>query len=172
MLHGKKGFERIVWAAKNVLNRSLTWLFCDLQMAEGSSLGMSHQSSKMSNAYASEADTVSPLSKHHPSIFDFNPAERQQPHVRVPPLKPNDAADNYSTADVEEWSYDIIEWLGLVGLSSTRVQSNDNVDPLLCRWAFPEGTSENTTTIRVLRWQGMVDSGWITQLLFSCMYVS
>lgn len=30
MLHGKKGFERIVWAFKNVLNKSLAWLFYDL----------------------------------------------------------------------------------------------------------------------------------------------
>lgn len=30
MLHGKKGFERLVWAAKNVLNQSLVWLFLDL----------------------------------------------------------------------------------------------------------------------------------------------
>lgn len=30
MLHGKKGFERIVWAFKNVLVNSVTWLFCDL----------------------------------------------------------------------------------------------------------------------------------------------
>lgn len=30
MLHGKKGFERIVWACRNVLNSSLTWLLaCD-----------------------------------------------------------------------------------------------------------------------------------------------
>ena len=29
MLHGKKGFERIVWAFKNVLNHSVTWLFYD-----------------------------------------------------------------------------------------------------------------------------------------------
>lgn len=29
MLHGKKGFERIVWAFKNVLNNSVTWLFYD-----------------------------------------------------------------------------------------------------------------------------------------------
>ena len=27
MVHGKKGFERIVWAFKNVLNASVTWLF-------------------------------------------------------------------------------------------------------------------------------------------------
>ena len=29
MLHGKKGFERIVWAFKNVLTQSVTWLFHD-----------------------------------------------------------------------------------------------------------------------------------------------
>lgn len=33
MLHGKKGFERIVWAFKNVLNASRTWLFHDLEAA-------------------------------------------------------------------------------------------------------------------------------------------
>ena len=31
MLHGKKGFERIVWAFKNVLNNSVTWLFYDFE---------------------------------------------------------------------------------------------------------------------------------------------
>lgn len=31
MLHGKKGFERIVWAFKNVLNHSVTWLFHDFE---------------------------------------------------------------------------------------------------------------------------------------------
>lgn len=35
MLHGKKGFERIVWACTNVLNHSVDWLFCDLQPATG-----------------------------------------------------------------------------------------------------------------------------------------
>lgn len=30
MLHGKKGFDRIVWSFKNVLNQSMSWLFYDL----------------------------------------------------------------------------------------------------------------------------------------------
>ena len=30
MIHGKKGFDRIVYAAKNALNQQLTWLFCNL----------------------------------------------------------------------------------------------------------------------------------------------
>lgn len=35
MLHGKKGFDRIEWAFKNVLNQSLAWLFCDLEVTTG-----------------------------------------------------------------------------------------------------------------------------------------
>lgn len=31
MQHGKKGFERVKWAAKNVLTDSLAWLFVDLE---------------------------------------------------------------------------------------------------------------------------------------------
>jgi hypothetical protein len=31
MLHGKKGFERIVWAFANVLTQSMAWLFYDLE---------------------------------------------------------------------------------------------------------------------------------------------
>jgi ribonuclease P/MRP protein subunit RPP40 len=30
MLKGKKGFDRIVYAFKNVLTTPVTWLFCDL----------------------------------------------------------------------------------------------------------------------------------------------
>jgi len=35
MLHGKKGFDRLVWACKNVLNHSVTWLFYDCRAADG-----------------------------------------------------------------------------------------------------------------------------------------
>jgi ribonuclease P/MRP protein subunit RPP40 len=31
MQHGKKGFERVKWAFKNLLNESLAWLFVDLE---------------------------------------------------------------------------------------------------------------------------------------------
>lgn len=34
MRHGKKGFERLVWAAKKVLNRSLTWMFYDMSQSK------------------------------------------------------------------------------------------------------------------------------------------
>lgn len=31
MIHGKKGFERIVWAFNNVLNDPVTWIFHNFQ---------------------------------------------------------------------------------------------------------------------------------------------
>jgi ribonuclease P/MRP protein subunit RPP40 len=30
MFPGKKGFDRLIYACKNVLNQRLTWLFCNL----------------------------------------------------------------------------------------------------------------------------------------------
>jgi ribonuclease P/MRP protein subunit RPP40 len=37
MLHGKKGFERVAWAFRNVLNASLTWLLLvDSSVSAGS----------------------------------------------------------------------------------------------------------------------------------------
>lgn len=114
--------------------------------------------------------TVSPLSKHHPTIVDFSPIGRNHQIVRVPPLQPQVIADEHSASDIEEWSQDIIEWLALVALESDRVRGDNNgVDPYLCRWAFPEGTTEQSTSVRVLRWKGMVDPSWVTQLLITCM---
>jgi ribonuclease P/MRP protein subunit RPP40 len=40
MLHGKKGFERIVWAFANVLTQSMAWLFYDLHDSLGTDEGI------------------------------------------------------------------------------------------------------------------------------------
>jgi hypothetical protein len=40
MLHGKKGFERIVWAFANVLTQSMAWLFYDLEDTPGTDKGI------------------------------------------------------------------------------------------------------------------------------------
>jgi ribonuclease P/MRP protein subunit RPP40 len=34
MLHGKKGFDRIVYAFKNILTTPVTWLFHDLRASK------------------------------------------------------------------------------------------------------------------------------------------
>ena len=42
MVHGKKGFERIVWAFKKVLDNSVTWLFHDLNTKLDSTVPRKH----------------------------------------------------------------------------------------------------------------------------------
>ncbi|KAL8800046.1 MAG: hypothetical protein Q9182_005446 [Xanthomendoza sp. 2 TL-2023] len=44
MLHGKKGFERIVWAFKNVLDSAVTWVFhnCEARQ-DGSSTNLGEE---------------------------------------------------------------------------------------------------------------------------------
>lgn len=115
------------------------------------------------------AGTVSPLSRHHPTMFEFNSRERPKALVRVPPLRPHETGDAFNNSEIGEWSNNFVEWLGLVALESPRLQAKDAVDPYLSRWNFPEGTTEHPTPIRALRWEGMVDSGWVTQLLITCM---
>jgi ribonucleases P/MRP protein subunit RPP40 len=102
-------------------------------------------------------------------MVNFNPVERQIPNVRVPPLQLRNMADDFSIPDIGEWSHDVLEWLGLLGLESGRVQADGGVDPHLSRWNFPAGTTDHSTPIRVLRWEGMVDSRWVTQLLITFM---
>jgi ribonucleases P/MRP protein subunit RPP40 len=112
---------------------------------------------------------VSPLSIHHPTIVDLEPTGRHNPAVRVPPLRPHDMGPDPSIDEVGEWSHGVVEWLGLVSLESARIQKNDDIDPHLCRWTFPAGTTEDASPIRVLRWKGMMHPDWVTQLLLACM---
>jgi ribonucleases P/MRP protein subunit RPP40 len=112
---------------------------------------------------------ASPLSIHHPTMVDLEPTGRHNPAVRVPPLQPHDIGVDHSIADIGEWSHGVVEWFGLVSLESDRIQKNDEIDPHLCRWTFPAGTTENASPIRVLQWKGMMHPDWVTQLLLTCM---
>jgi ribonuclease P/MRP protein subunit RPP40 len=155
MLHGKKGFERLVYAAKNVLNHSLTWLFCDLNPEKGRSAS-------------------SPLNQHHPTIVEGDPLYSVLEHVLSPPFSQvfsNFTDPTVSNAVNAEATYEIIEWLGLVVLQSPRVLHGDNIDPYLSRYAPPEGCTE-TPSLRIIHWQGLIGARWLTGMLNTCMLVS
>lgn len=70
MLHGKKGFERIVWAFKNVLNQSVAWLFYDLESDStqdgGSTIRQTATGIMLMDAWAREQadqETTSPVDR-------------------------------------------------------------------------------------------------------------
>ena len=149
MVHGKKGFGRIVWAAKNVLDRSLVWLYVDLE------------------ARSSTDDVMVeglPIARHHPTWVNVEHEIVTHAGVSVP-----DAILNAELPTIEEEDlYDTIEWLDLLALSSPCVlaDSNAKLDPYLCRYTPPDCTA-SPVDLHVIRWEGMLSSKWARELLMS-----
>ncbi|PYH99124.1 hypothetical protein BO71DRAFT_314918 [Aspergillus ellipticus CBS 707.79] len=149
MVHGKKGFERIVWAFKNVLTESVAWLFFDLD--------------SKSNGIA-EADDLS-LKGSQPQILDceFIPTERF--NTIVPPLhRINITEEEPREDELEEQCNELSEWLAMVSLGSPRVAPNDEVDPYLCRYSVPDADDAKATDLISLKWRGLIPPRWILQL--------
>ena len=60
MMHGKKGFERVVWASKNILTRSVTWLCYDPRLLqEGASVSSENPLSALYHTIAGASWTGS-----------------------------------------------------------------------------------------------------------------
>ncbi|KAJ9272106.1 hypothetical protein DTO212C5_1869 [Paecilomyces variotii] len=145
MLHGKKGFERIVWAFKNALTTSVTWLFCDLSSEPN---------------YTGQG---SPLEKHHPTIVSCSPLRKDYHDVLVPPIDMGGLVDA-SQDDVQDLCQEFSEWIALVSLGSPRVVAGDSVDPYLSRYSVPQVEISKPSDLVSLKWRGLIPSHWISQL--------
>ena len=142
MLHGKKGFERIVWAFKNVLNASLTWLFHDFQNSDFSS------------------ENPDPLAKHHPFRETPAPLIKYINDAKVPPS----FVTSQATPEDEDWAVEIHEWLSLVVLQSPGVEDGDDIDPYLCRYQVPGGEAAEVYDLVSVTWTGFLPGSWIRRL--------
>ncbi|TKA76893.1 hypothetical protein B0A49_01298 [Cryomyces minteri] len=162
MVHGKKGFERLVWACKNVLNHSLTWLFYDLRAADGS---VGPYLSQPSSSERAQCSASGPISKHHPLQRAVRPECLRMSRVAVPQFPTTLKVDDVLEAT------ELLEWLGLVMIDSPRVRIDDNIDPYLSRYALPgfdsPGEEDSTTVAKELvrlRWHGFIPPKFITRL--------
>ncbi|CZT41850.1 uncharacterized protein RSE6_01649 [Rhynchosporium secalis] len=115
MLHGKKGFDRIVYTFKNVLNIPVTWLFVDL---------------------GKDTPTPSPMEAHFPITKTVTP-EVQEMQVNAPSLQPPTDIDSSYGGDFEDYAAETHEWLSLILLDSPRIHPEDKIDPYLSRYAPP-----------------------------------
>ncbi|GJP94974.1 hypothetical protein CBS63078_3025 [Aspergillus niger] len=153
MLHGKKGFERIVWAFKNVLNQSVAWLFFDLTTSSGG---------------VSEDDPS--LKGNQPQIINCQPIFTEHSNILVPPLPGAEITDeSRGAAELEDHCNELSEWLAMVSLESPRVSAHDDVDPYLCRYSVPDLDNAKSTSLVSLKWQGLVPSRWIIELLVALL---
>jgi len=144
MLHGKKGFERLVWAAKNVLNERVSWLFFDFQASKG----------------------VSPLAEHHPIHRAAKPDVQKLKAVKIPPmtLPTSDDSDVF-----QEDCMDILEWFDLGGLGSPRIDVTDSLDPYLSSYTIPSADMATEGNLVCITWHGFIPGIWVRNLFMLCL---
>ncbi|KAI2609337.1 ribonuclease P 40kDa subunit [Hypoxylon fragiforme] len=145
MLHGKKGFDRLAYACKNVFNTPVTWLF--------------HRLTK--------TPTPDPLLRHYPTKYTSRPEISEDLFMNIPLLKPSPAIlEPQNRLDLDDFALDIYEWLSLVRLNSPRLRVGDKIDPYLSDYSVP-GQAEEIQEGKLCRisWQGFISPKWTQKLL-------
>jgi ribonuclease P/MRP protein subunit RPP40 len=147
MRKGKKGFERVVWAAKNVLRGSEECLFCSANPQFAGSLN--------------EGTEV--LTRHAPKMCMLEPKVEVVSGVVVPNL---DVGSNGLSALYEqEDALALLEWLDLVNLGSERVREGDALDSLLSRYEVPAfGHGVETRSLVKVKYSGFITPEFVRDL--------
>ncbi|ROW07030.1 hypothetical protein VPNG_06620 [Cytospora leucostoma] len=146
MFRGKKGFDRLVYACKNVLTEPLTWLF-------------SNVSGKTPNP--------DPLEAFQPAKCASSPRTTEAVDAVVPPLKVDSGlVSGKEVQDLPDFAGEIYEWLSLVRLQSLRVSPKDDIDPYLSRYQVPGDSDQNTRLkLCTITWEGFLSPNFGRQLL-------
>ncbi|KAJ6089727.1 hypothetical protein N7467_004943 [Penicillium canescens] len=148
MLHGKKGFERIVWAFANVLTQSMAWLFYDLEDTPDTDKG------------------TRPIHQLQPQLMTCEPSETEHRQILTPAFSATaQDLDNMPEGELQEHLGSLLEWIALVQIKSPRVSGEDDVDPFLSRYSVPENC-EPSDLISV-KWHGYISSRWVMELFLA-----
>ncbi|KAK5797765.1 hypothetical protein VI817_004056 [Penicillium citrinum] len=153
MLHGKKGFERIVWAFGNVLGHSLAWLFCDLEPA------------------SQGGGTPKPIEKLHPQLLESSQRRTKLENILTPSLQ-EVVSNDMSHVDMQDRCGALCEWISMAQLRSSRVSAEDTVDPYLSRYSVPDYNGTNAVNLISLKWHGLISSTWTMQLFLNLLLVN
>lgn len=129
MLHGKKGFNRIIYAFEKVLVHPVTWLLCNLNLT---------------------TPTPDPLDKHFPVKKTATPIITRNKIVNKPSLQPPPETN----LEFDYFAMETHEWLSLIMLDSPRVCTNDVIDPVLSRYCPPGETTESK--LAKIVWRGFI----------------
>jgi ribonuclease P/MRP protein subunit RPP40 len=148
MLHGKKGFERIVWSFKNVLKDPLTWLFCDLSSGDDG-----------------------PVKKHHPITRACGAQVYRLNNLKVPVLNPPEKTLASFLDDFNDYALNMQEWLALISIESPRIRVGDKIDPFLSRYEVELDTATPEANVVRMQWKGMLPACWVARLFAVCMSV-
>ncbi|KAF3766753.1 hypothetical protein M406DRAFT_39069 [Cryphonectria parasitica EP155] len=146
MFQGKKGFDRLIHACKDVLDEPRTWLFRNV---------------------SSIVPIPNPLNAFHPIKCKASPEICEGLKVTLPPLEPpSDLVTDLGTNNLPEAVADIYEWLSLVRLQSPRITAADAIDPFLSRYETPGSPDEQSVTkLCTISWEGLLPPSFAQELL-------
>ena len=165
MLHGKRGFERVVWAFNNVLNQSVAWLFYDLEpRASGIAEGLCFRSS--ASLVSDGGPAAMPIKKHHPQVIDCDPVRNSHQNILTPAFHATTLTRTDLEGDLQDDCGSLSEWIAMVSLDSPRLSAGDAVDPYLSRYTVPDVDRAKPSNLVSLKWHGFIPSKWVMQLFF------
>ncbi|KAF9873714.1 ribonuclease P 40kDa subunit [Colletotrichum karsti] len=150
MFHGKKGFDRLLYACKNVFNTPATWLFCNA---------------------TTTTPSPDPLDQYHPTRYTCQPSVISDGQVQMAPLTlPPEILQNSDRPALEDFATETYEWLSLIRLQSPRVEAGDSIDPYLSRYQVP-GDADSAPHGKVCKitWQGLFASSWVRSVLIDAL---
>ncbi|KAI6862819.1 hypothetical protein KC343_g12414 [Hortaea werneckii] len=152
MVRGHKGFERILWACRNVFDQAITWLFCDLR-----SIGA----------------VQGPIMDFRPLVQSVEASIDQLDDAFLPRF-----AGEQELSD-EEDATEILEWITMASNLSPRLQRGDGIDKYLSRYSVPQGNGEpqsddsrEVKTLTRLRWHGLLPNHFIHKVLVAVLKAS
>lgn len=140
MLPGKKAFDRLIWACKNVLDSPLTWLFYD---------------------FRSPTDGQGPIAAHAPTVKVLQPVAEPLSSVLCPAFP-----ETIGEEDRDEIA-ELLEWIQMTMARSPRVLQSDNVDPYICRYRPAEDSAP--ANLVLYQWHGFVPPSFATKVLLAAL---
>lgn len=225
MVKGKKGFDRLMYTAKNVegLSELRVWIFYDLSDLSSGDKSINKKRKRdesdartaanpgqsyprTDTGTSKQGDTDNNTDDAHP-YPNFNPKVKTMEGVKsihakalVPSfirkpslfstIQPKAAAQQSQRANIpsilEEDIHDVVEYLSLVLLQSTRITKAEygNIDPYLCQYVLPDLSSSSSATkvdsddpskmvererlaedLSIVSYSGFIPSAFVTQIL-------
>lgn len=147
MRKGKKGFERLRWAAREVWGESRMWVFRSGNPSFGENVR--------------EGREV--LCRHAPKVINVEPEVTTMRGVALPKLDVRDNA--LSGLYDQEDSLALLEWLDMLSLGSARVGQGGHVDSHLCRYDVPDfGHGTATRELVRVRWRGFITPAFVKEM--------
>lgn len=154
MVAGKKGFERVLWAAKNVLVERVAWLMVDVRgFNKGEDLGLE----------------VAGLLKDFAPVVRDGGADVLNIEGALVPVWPQEGLGEEEYAEAEE----MLEWISMAMAGVTRVRKDDNVDPYLCRYGVTANHGEaKEQDLVCFRWRGLIHPAFAQKIFLAALKAS